>query len=154
MFYQGCMTDRSDSFSAVFRSVEFACDVSLSETDLEVVAHLRSLCEKHFLLTNDLYSYAKEAVAQQETGKGVLNAVQTVHLLMSTSVPLAKGIVRQMIWDVERQMHKEYKRLAQNATVPQLTYAQGLIVSVAGNMFYSATCARYARAIKGSELHR
>ncbi|RMZ48228.1 hypothetical protein CA14_008577 [Aspergillus flavus] len=138
---------------AVFRSMEFACDITLSNTDIEAVEHLRSLCEKHFLLTNDLYSYAKEAIAEQEHGDSVLNAVRVVQRLMNTSENSSKAIVRQVIWDVERQMNEEYERLLQDAPKSQLTYAQGLIVCVAGNMFFSATCARYARVVEGSRLH-
>ncbi|QMW46981.1 hypothetical protein G4B11_010460 [Aspergillus flavus] len=138
---------------AVFRSMEFACDITLSNTDIEAVEHLRSLCEKHFLLTNDLYSYAKEAIAEQEHGDSVLNAVRVVQRLMNTSENSSKAIVRQVIWDVERQMNEEYERLLQDAPKSQLTYAQGLIVCAAGNMFFSATCARYARVVEGSRLH-
>ncbi|KAE8353104.1 terpenoid synthase [Aspergillus coremiiformis] len=138
---------------AIFRSVEFACHVSLSEADIQAIAHLQSLCEKHFLLTNDLYSYAKEAIAEQKHGDPVLNVVRVVQHLMNTSVTAAKAIVRQIIWDVEHQMHHEYAHLAQNASKSQLTYVQGLIVAVAGNMFFSATCARYAQAVAESRLH-
>ncbi|KAB8259706.1 isoprenoid synthase domain-containing protein [Aspergillus pseudonomiae] len=137
----------------VFRSMEFACDVSFSDTDFEAVARLRSLCEKHFLLTNDLYSYAKEAVAAQKHGTSVLNAVRVVQRLMNISEDSAKTSVRQLIWDLERQMNEEYQRLLPGAPQSQLTYAQGLIVCVAGNMFFSATCARYARVVEGSRLH-
>ncbi|KAB8225730.1 isoprenoid synthase domain-containing protein [Aspergillus novoparasiticus] len=137
---------------SIFRSMEFACDITLSDTDVEAVEHFRSLCEKHFLLTNDLYSYAKEAIAEQEHGVSVLNAVRVVQRLMNTSEDSAKAIVRQVIWDVERQMNEEYERLLQDAPKSQLIYAQGLIVCVAGNMFFSATCARYARVVEGSRL--
>ncbi|OGM44743.1 hypothetical protein ABOM_007409 [Aspergillus bombycis] len=138
---------------AVFRSMEFACNVSFSDADFEAVARLRSLCERHFLLTNDLYSYAKEAVAEQKHGASVLNAVRVVQRLMNISEDSAKAIVRQLIWDVERQMNEEYERLLPGAPKSQLTCARGLIVSAAGNMFFSATCARYARVIEGSRLH-
>ncbi|KAE8423491.1 terpenoid synthase [Aspergillus pseudocaelatus] len=137
---------------AVFRSMEFACDITLSDTDVEAVAHLRSLCEKHFLLTNDLYSYAKEAIAEKEHSVSVLNVIRVVQGLMNTSEDSAKVMVRQVIGDVERQMNEEYERLLQDAPKSQLTYAQGLIVSVSGNMFFSATCARYARVVEGSRL--
>ncbi|KAE8381958.1 isoprenoid synthase domain-containing protein [Aspergillus bertholletiae] len=137
----------------VFRSMEFACDISLSDTDFEAAARLRSLCEKHFLLTNDLYSYAKEAIAEQEHGVPVLNAVRVVQLLMNISADSAKAIVRQVVWDVERQLNEEYERVTQDAPESRLTYAQGLIISIAGNMFFSATCARYARVVEGSRLH-
>ncbi|GAB1210701.1 hypothetical protein APSETT445_009497 [Aspergillus pseudonomiae] len=146
-------TSNTNPASAVFRSMEFACDVSFSDTDFEAVARLRSLCEKHFLLTNDLYSYAKEAVAAQKHGTSVLNAVRVVQRLMNISEDSAKTSVRQLIWDVERQMNEEYQRLLPGAPQSQLTYAQGLIVCVAGNMFFSATCARYARVVEGSRLH-
>ncbi|KAE8322540.1 isoprenoid synthase domain-containing protein [Aspergillus sergii] len=143
------MTYRADDVGA---DMEFACDITLSNTDIEVVEHLRSLCEKHFLLTNDLYSYAKESIAEQEHGVSVLNAVRVVQRLMNTSEDSSKAIVRQVIWDVECQMNEEYERLLQDAPTSQLTYAQGLIVCVAGNMFFSATCARYARVVEGTRL--
>ncbi|KAE8153604.1 isoprenoid synthase domain-containing protein [Aspergillus avenaceus] len=139
----------------VSRAVEFACDVSLSEADRKVVSCLQPLCDRHFILTNDRYSYAKEIVAEQECGAAVVNSVRVVRRLMNTSDSSAKAIIQQIIWDIEYQMHAEYERLSQGGvTTPQLTYAQGMIASMAGNKFYSATCPRYARATEGSELHK
>ncbi|RAH53070.1 terpenoid synthase [Aspergillus piperis CBS 112811] len=125
---------------------------SSSPTDLRSVSYLKSLCAKHLLLTNDLYSYAKE-VASGDTG---LNAVRVVQDLIGGSASSAKMMVRLMLRDVERQMNEEYTRLittsSTNIDETQLKYARAMIIAVAGNMFFSATCDRYARAVEGSRL--
>ncbi|PWY77813.1 terpenoid synthase [Aspergillus eucalypticola CBS 122712] len=136
------------------RCVEFSIADSRSSslTDVQSIGYLKSLCAKHLLLTNDLYSYAKE-VASGDTG---LNAVQVVQDLMGGSDSSAKMMVRIMLRDLERQMDEEYTRLittgSTNITETQLKHARAMIIAVAGNMFFSATCDRYARAVEGSKL--
>lgn len=137
------------------RCVEFSITTphaSSSLADLRSVSYLKSLCAKHLLLTNDLYSYAKE-VASGDTG---LNAVRVVQDLMGVSDSSAKMMVRLILRDVERQMDEEYTRLLNNSSTnideTQLKHARAMIIAVAGNMFFSATCDRYARAVEGSRL--
>jgi hypothetical protein len=105
-------------------------------------------------LTNDLYSYAKEVIAEKENGEPLLNAVKVVEDLLNVSSSSAKSILRGVILDTERQMGEEYESLlnTKSTTATQLVYARGLIIAVAGNMFFSATSSRYARAVDGSRL--
>ncbi|GKZ23183.1 terpene cyclase [Aspergillus brasiliensis] len=143
--------------SLILRCVEFSITIpsaSSSPIDLQSISYLKSLCAKHLLLTNDLYSYAKE-VASGDAG---LNAVRVMQDLMGVSDSSAKMMVRGMLRDLEGQMDEEYTRLLllmkSNRTVneAQLRHARAMIVAVAGNMFFSATCDRYARAVEGSRL--
>ncbi|GLA44307.1 terpene cyclase [Aspergillus niger] len=139
----------------ILRCVEFSIPTpcsSSSPTNLQCVSHLKSLCAKHLLLTNDLYSYAKE-VASGDAG---LNAVRVVQDLMGVSDSSAKMMIRLMLRDLERQMDEEYTRLltssSTNVNEVQLKHVRAMIIAVAGNMFFSATCDRYARAVEGSRL--
>ncbi|PYH72777.1 uncharacterized protein BO88DRAFT_358710 [Aspergillus vadensis CBS 113365] len=137
------------------RCVEFSITAphsSSSPADLRSINYLKSLCAKHLLLTNDLYSYAKE-VASGDAG---LNAVRVVQDLMGGSDSSAKMMVRLMLRDLEGQMDEEYTRLvttnSTNIDETQLNHARAMIIAAAGNMFFSATCDRYARAVEGSKL--
>ncbi|GFF27578.1 aristolochene synthase [Aspergillus udagawae] len=138
----------------VFRSAGFASDISATDQDEQALERLSSLCAKHFALTNDLYSYAKEVIAEKENGEPLLNAVKVVEDLLNVSSSSAKSILRGVILDTERQMGEEYESLlnTKSTTATQLVYARGLIIAVAGNMFFSATSSRYARAVDGSRL--
>lgn len=72
---------------------------------------------------------------------------------MNVSSSPAKQILRNVIWEVEHRIHKEYEHLHQKAaSASQMVYARGLIAAIAGNMYYSATSARYARVVQGSRL--
>ncbi|GIK07761.1 hypothetical protein Aspvir_003429 [Aspergillus viridinutans] len=138
----------------VFRSTVFASDISVTYQDEQALERLSPLCAKHYALTNDLYSYAKEVIAEKEHGEPLLNAVKVVQDLTNVSSSLAKSILRGIILDTERQMGEEYESLrnAKSTTTTQLVYARGLIIAVAGNMFFSATSSRYAKAVDGSRL--
>ncbi|KAF7161024.1 hypothetical protein CNMCM5623_006701 [Aspergillus felis] len=138
----------------VFRSAGFASDISVTDQDEQALERLSSLCAKHFALTNDLYSYAKEVVAEKEHGEPLLNAVKVVEDLLNVSSSSAKSILRGVILDTERQLGKEYESLlnTKSTTITQLVYARGLIIAVAGNIFFSATSSRYAKAVDGSRL--
>ncbi|PYH34809.1 uncharacterized protein BO87DRAFT_415571 [Aspergillus neoniger CBS 115656] len=141
------ITHGLDDFGAtlILRCVEFSIADSRSSSpmDLQSISYLKSLCAKHLLLTNDLYSYAKE-IASGDTG---LNAVRVVQDLMGCSDSSAKMMVRLMLRDLERQMDEEYTRLtttgSTNIDETQLKHARAMIIAVAGNMFFSATCDRY-----------
>jgi hypothetical protein len=136
--------------------VEFALDISIKDQDEQALERLSSLCANHFALVNDLYSYPKEVISEKEHGEPLLNAVKVVQDLMNVSSPLAKSILRGIILDTERQLGKEYESLLneKSRTTTQLVYAQGLIIALAGNMFFSATSPRYARAVDGSRLDK
>ncbi|RAK96933.1 uncharacterized protein BO80DRAFT_390640 [Aspergillus ibericus CBS 121593] len=139
----------------ILRTVEFSLDLPpFSPEEREELRVLKDLCVRHMLLTNDLYSYAKEVVAEKRGGERVLSAVRVIEQAMGVSETSAKVTLRVVIRDLERKMNEEYVRLQRKEGIneAQLRYARAMIVAVAGNMFFSATCARYARAVEGSEL--
>ncbi|KAL5362408.1 isoprenoid synthase domain-containing protein [Aspergillus floccosus] len=137
--------------SLIFRTAEFACGPQIPQKEVDVLDGLRSLCARHVLLTNDLYSFEKEAAAEMN-GVKLFNAVRVVQDLMGVLAPSAKAILRNIIWDVERRMHEEYERLVAKSSASQLVRARALVACVAGNMYFSATCARYARVVDGARL--
>ncbi|PYI36863.1 terpenoid synthase [Aspergillus indologenus CBS 114.80] len=139
----------------IFQTVRFACGTAIE--DVRALERLKALCARHLLLTNDLYSYAKEVRAQAETGEVVLNAVRVVRGLMGGDEfddALAARVLRVMIRDVEDRMSAECLRLEQSGVLSaaQLVYARAMVVAVAGNMFFSATSPRYAGAVAGTKL--
>ncbi|KAI9933546.1 hypothetical protein MW887_008019 [Aspergillus wentii] len=95
----------------ILRSVEFGCNITLSSHDEHILAQIRTASAKHFALTNDLYSYAKEYIAEQERGETLINAVRVLQNLLDVSAPAAKSILRRMILDIEGQIHADYERL-------------------------------------------
>lgn len=137
----------------MFRCVEFGCDLRLSDDEKSSVGSFAVTCAKHFALTNDLYSYAKE-VAEADDGIASSNTVGLIQEQTGKTADFAKSIVRQVIWKTETQIHHEYLALlnAYGEDDVRLKYAQSLVLALAGNMFYSATCQRYARVVEGSRL--
>ncbi|KAL4890163.1 isoprenoid synthase domain-containing protein [Aspergillus ambiguus] len=138
----------------IFRTAEFACGLQLSEQKNDTADSLRALCARHLLLTNDLYSYAKEARAEEQDGAKLFNAVCVVQQLTGVSAPCATGIVRHILWDIERQISGEYGQLVRESSPSESVRARVLIAAVSGNMYFSATSARYARTIDGAKLAR
>ncbi|PWY93882.1 terpenoid synthase [Aspergillus sclerotioniger CBS 115572] len=139
----------------ILRTVEFSLNLPpFSPKEREKIRVLEDLCARHMLLTNDLYSYAKEVIAEAGGGEKVLNAVRVVKESMGVSDELAKRMVRMVIWDLEGRMDGEYIRLERGHGISEagLRYARAMIVAAAGNMFFSATCGRYARVVEGSKL--
>ncbi|PYI20499.1 terpenoid synthase [Aspergillus violaceofuscus CBS 115571] len=139
----------------ILQTVRFACGTAIE--DVRALERLKALCARHLLLTNDLYSYAKEVRAEAETGEVVLNAVRVVRGLMGGDEfddALAARVLRVMIRDVEDRMSAECLRLEQSGVLSaaQLVYARAMVAAVAGNMFFSATSPRYAGAVAGTKL--
>lgn len=143
----------SNNSRSVFCSVEFAYNIHLSEGERESLEQFTTPCAKHFALTNDLYSHAKEAV-EMKKGKWSANTVSMLEGQNGMSLDAAKGAVRQVIWKIEGQIYGEYKALLDSygEDDPRVRYAQGVVIALTGNIFYSATCRRYASAVEGSEL--
>ncbi|OTA93495.1 hypothetical protein M434DRAFT_385619 [Hypoxylon sp. CO27-5] len=122
------------------------CEIFLTPGDMEPLAKLHRLYMTHFSLTNDLYSYNKEIMAQQENGAAVINAVRVLELLLDTTPRAAKVVLRAFLWDLELQINEELTRLSGAGLTPsQWRFARGMVEVCAGNLFYSATCLRYAK---------
>lgn len=144
-------TPCSNNFRAVFRCVEFACDLHLSDHERKSLKLFNAACAEHFVFTNDLYSYAKE-VAEAGAGKVPSNAVSVLQGSSAVSPAEAKKMVRESIWDAEQEIYNQYTALlnAHGDGDVRTRYARGAVIALAGNMFYSATCARYARYVEDS----
>ncbi|KAI9933032.1 hypothetical protein ASPWEDRAFT_166682 [Aspergillus wentii DTO 134E9] len=138
----------------IVASLKFTCEAPLSETEIEPLKSAGNLYIAHFALTNDLYSYDKEARESAEHGSAVVNGVQVLQDLLCVSPSTAKILLRTLLLDIEKRLYDEYEALVINKELNdnQLRYARGMIESLAGNIFYSATCFRYARVIPGALL--
>lgn len=124
------------------------CEIHLTPSEMEPLETLHRLYMTHFSLTNDLYSYNKEVYAMQETGAALINAVEVLETTLNVSSRAAKVILRAFLWDLEFQVDEELKRLQGAGLCPsQWRFARGMVEVMAGNLFYSATCVRYARLI-------
>lgn len=84
----------------------------------------------------------------------MINSVRVLQNNMMVGDNTAKGILRRILLDVERQLHVEQQRLRMDAatTETQNIIAQAVVQSLAGNLFYSATTYRYARVVEGAKL--
>lgn len=134
----------TDSFCDA--ALMLTCEIFLTPADMEPLAKLHRLYMTHFSLTNDLYSYNKEIVAQQENGAAVINAVKVLEQLLDTTPRAAKVVLRAFLWDLELQINEELTRLSGAGLSPsQWRFARGMVEVCAGNLFYSATCLRYAK---------
>ena len=143
----------SNNLRAIFRCVEFACDLHLSDHERESLKLFNAACAEHLVFTNDLYSYAKE-VAEAEGGELPSNAVSVAVSVLqgSSDVPTddAKEMVRESIWEAEQEIYNQYTALLNSHGDNDIRtrYARGAVIALAGTMFYSATCARYARYVE------
>lgn len=122
--------------------------INMTEEEMEPLRHIHYLYITHFALTNDLYSYGKEIKANREKGTAVVNAAQALAELLSISPLLGKLMLRAILWDFEAKINSEQERLVQNGGLKgnQLRFMRGMFVTLAGNVFYSATTGRYATA--------
>ncbi|PHH89839.1 hypothetical protein CDD83_5135 [Cordyceps sp. RAO-2017] len=129
-------------------AIMLTCNISLSAAEMEPLGLLQKLYITHFSLTNDLYSYDKEVREMQKHGSALLNGVKVPQDILEVSPRAARIILRGFLWDLEPQIDKEYVRLLDAAEIGsgQARFARGMIQTLAGNMFYSATTARYAAA--------
>lgn len=80
-------------------------------------------------------------------GCSVSNAVLVIQDVFDVSALIAKSILQNMIWDIEMRMEKFWIDWIDGNKVneQQLRYAQCLIDSAAGNIFFSTTARRYAK---------
>ncbi|KAL2211183.1 terpenoid synthase [Sarocladium strictum] len=135
-------------------AVEFSAGLALSTEDLADLNDLVHLYGLHSFMINDLYSYDKE-VREKNSGCSVSNAVMTIQDILDVSPLIAKSVLLNKIWDVEMMMEKFLIRwyTSHEASEQQLRFAQCLIQSAAGNVFFSATVKRYAEHGTHSETN-
>lgn len=137
-----------------FAAVRFARDIELSPDELAPFKRLEDLADDHHMLVNDLYSFAKEVEEHERDGgdKPLFNAVGVMkELLGLRSWDEAKGVVGDLILRWEELAKGEVgvlnaKREEGLLNERQWSYVEGVLQSMAGNQFFSATAPRYYRA--------
>ncbi|GLA64733.1 hypothetical protein AtubIFM54640_006457 [Aspergillus tubingensis] len=137
----------------VIASLKISCEVTLSTSEMEALAPARQLYMTHISLTNDLYSYSKE-VLQMKDGGALVNGVHVLQSLLGVCPNTAKVILRNILWSIENQLDQMYDDFEQSGkfSKDQLRLFRGMVESLAGNTFYSATTYRYACVVPGSAL--
>ncbi|KAJ9300998.1 hypothetical protein DTO217A2_7774 [Paecilomyces variotii] len=124
--------------------VAFACDVRFCEEDKAILRNLIRLWEDHISLVNDLYSFHKE-YEKSKSGWLILNAIDVIRKTNRVSTFTAKKIAREIIFDLEIQFYKEFKRLLGHSLLNscQEKLAKGIAKCMAGHVYYSVTNPRY-----------
>ncbi|OJI81974.1 hypothetical protein ASPTUDRAFT_126705 [Aspergillus tubingensis CBS 134.48] len=137
----------------VIASLKITCEVTLSTSEMEALAPARQLYMTHISLTNDLYSYSKE-VLEMKDGGALVNGVHVLQSLLGVCPNTAKVILRNILWSIENQLDQMYDDFEQSGkfSKDQLRLFRGMVESLAGNTFYSATTYRYACVVPGSAL--
>ncbi|KAI8965853.1 terpenoid synthase [Daldinia sp. FL1419] len=132
-------------------AIMLTCEIYISPSEMEPLETLHRLYMTHFSLANDLYSYDKEVYAMKKHGAALINGVKVLELLLNTSPRAAKVLLRAYLWDLEFQINEELARLSTcDLSHNQRRFARGMVEVIAGNLFYSATCLRYAKpSLKG-----
>ncbi|OJJ50676.1 hypothetical protein ASPZODRAFT_162617 [Penicilliopsis zonata CBS 506.65] len=139
----------------IFRSIRFACEANLSNAQWNETDRLRALCSKHFALVNDLYSYRKEVEESRVHNTPLINAVKVLETIRGIAPSVAQAAVCDLIWEIEGQIETEATAVKQGGMIvssAQQQFIGEIILAMAGNVFYSATCHRYARFHPGSRL--
>ena len=109
--------------------------------------HFITLVGDHIALINDIYSFDKESYEFQSAGATFTNTVHYLDEILSIGPQMAKTVAFQLTIDWEVKLEEELKRMkvSDQFNKTQLRYAHGLLETVAGNVLYSVTSARYAR---------
>ncbi|KAJ5950696.1 isoprenoid synthase domain-containing protein [Penicillium vulpinum] len=134
--------------------LQLSCAIKVPAPERKALDEMYRLYMMHFSLTNDLYSYEKEMLEAKEEGVAIVNGVPVIAHLLNVSRKTAKTILRMILIDLENQLHVVYNAHVQSGMLNdrQLRYARSMIEGLSGNLFYSATIGRYARAIPGSHV--
>ncbi|KAI1394194.1 terpenoid synthase [Hypoxylon trugodes] len=128
-------------------AIMFTCEITRSRKELSRLTKIRKLVWTHLSLVNDLYSYEKEMCAERKKGDVVINAVRVLENLLAISSREAKVILRGYIWNLEVEINEEYRQALYpyGSTGKEWRFVEGMMLAMAGNLFFSATCLRYAK---------
>ncbi|OGM42773.1 hypothetical protein ABOM_008193 [Aspergillus bombycis] len=138
---------RSDDIAQEFILTQtmFACNIHLSETEIQVFSKLIRIYVTHISLTNDLYSFRRENEEYERTGALLINAVDVIRKEYQVSLVTAKQFARGFILDTECEFSGEFKMLISSGLLNdgQIRFAKALAECLAGQIFYSITSDRY-----------
>ena len=94
--------------------LQFSCSIRVSGLERGPLEEMHRLCMMHMSLTNDLYSYEKERQEAEEDKTRTLNGVQVPSDLLDVPSNAAKNVLRQIILELERQLHQAYAAQARS----------------------------------------
>ena len=116
-------------------------NIALTDEDLEVVAAFEASHAKIMTLINDYFSWNMEKFTK--TGV-VFNSVPILMRQYGLQEDLARTLVKGLIIS-EQQKATALKRKLEAVGVSAMVqrYIEGLELFAAGNMYWSASCARY-----------
>ncbi|KAE8367491.1 isoprenoid synthase domain-containing protein [Aspergillus caelatus] len=138
---------RSDDIAREFILAQalFACNIHLSQTEIQVFNNLIRIHVTHLSLTNDLYSFERESKEHERTGRLLINAIEVIRNVYQVSLVTAKQLARGFILDTECAFSGEFKRLISSGLLNngQIRFAKALAECLAGQTFYSITSGRY-----------
>lgn len=119
---------------------------------------MKDLLFEHFTLVNDVYSFDKEYREHVTQGTVLVNAVSVLTELYSLSdTTTAKCMLWSVIRDIENRMRAEYEDLKTSKTplsAEQWRYIDALLECAAGNIFCSATIARYGGPLRTDQMEQ
>jgi hypothetical protein len=130
----------------VFASIKFSLNSSV-KIQQPAIQRFMMWASDYRAMTNDLYSYEKEARAYREgLCADLVNIVSVLRGLLSLpSEGAALEIAFALILQREQWMHEELKMLEAAEWLDSETWAflKAVWACLAGNAFYSMTCVRY-----------
>ena len=129
----------------IITQVMFACNIHLSETEIQVFNNLIRIHVTHLSLTNDLYSLERESKEHGRTDGLLINAIEVIRHVYQVSLVTAKQLARGFILDAECAFSGEFKKLISPGILNdgQIRFAKALAECLAGQIFYSITSGRY-----------
>lgn len=128
----------------VWSCVKFSLDLKVDISDPRIAEWLE-WASMHLGMTNDLYSWAKEAKDQSEE-QGPANAIFHLKQLLSLDERQAVEMLYCMILQKEALMYEQLLSWENECSFDDdmCAFLRGVWGALAGHVLYSATCARYA----------
>ncbi|KAJ5872328.1 terpenoid synthase [Penicillium soppii] len=125
----------------------FACELNLTQADLKTVEHITWPGMVVTALSNDIYSFDREASLELQTGGNINNAVWRLMTELDVTAGEAKDLLlRDKMRPLETEfLNKKNTYLAENENQPSdLTYFVELVeLMVSGNWYWGVSASRY-----------
>lgn len=121
--------------------MRWAMNISLTDEDFKAVREFESSHAKIMTLINDYFSWNMEKLTK--TGKN-FNLIPILMRQYGLQEDLAKALVKGLIISEQEKaatLKKKLEECGVSAMVQR--YTEGLELFAAGNMYWSASCARY-----------
>ncbi len=133
-------------YSLLSALMRYSMDLRPTPAELAALRPLEENCSKHISITNDIYSFEKEVLAERTghpEGAHLCSAVKVVAAETSLGIAAAKRV----LWAMVREWELVHETMAE-ALGPQISaavrdYVCGLQCQMSGNELWSRTTPRY-----------